>query len=101
MASSDFFAHSIIILCFLFSVQLSGNSLKKTFFKKGCQNWVSIFCVLRRCFESSFFEIDKHYKHRGFRACLCFLLSKEKNKDKNDNWNFRVWVFGGPKMAAS
>ena len=63
-----FLAHTVVILCFFFCAQLSGNYPKIAFFKKRVQKLgFSIFCVLSLKFEiSPFLGLLKHYKNRGF-----------------------------------
>ena len=89
------FLCSAIIVRFLMCpiiCQFSENNLfsKKRVQKLGFAN----FTILSSFFEISLFlGLLKHYKNRGFSR-------EEKNPQKNDNWNFRIWFFC-PKMAVS
>ena len=78
-----FFAHPVIILCFLLCPiiwQFSKNSL---FQKKGAKIWFFNFQCLSLNFEVLFFcWFAKNYKNRGFSNFLCVLLLKEKKTGK-------------------
>ena len=90
-----FLAHTVIILCFFLCPiiwQLSKNSLFQKRVQKMC---FSNFCVLSQFLENSLFlGLLKHYKNRGFSRFLCFFVfEREKRQEKNDNWNFWIWIF--------
>ena len=85
-----FFAHSVIILCFL-PVMMQFLINYHFFTKKGCKNWV--FQVSVFWFEF-FLTLLKHNKTRGFKTFLCSWLLNEKKRTKNDNWNFWIGIFG-------
>ena len=43
----------------------------------------------------SFLGLLKHYKNRCFSKFVSFflLLKEKKTGKKDDNWNFRIWIF--------
>ena len=88
-----FGAQLSVCVLFLFPVifQFSKNSL---FQKRGAKIGFSNFQCFKLIFwKFSFLGLLKHYKNRGFSKFGFFVVEREENRQKNDNWNLWILVF--------
>ena len=88
------------VCVFLFSVilQFSKNNL---FQKRGAKiGFFNSQCFKLFFWKFSFLGLLKHYKIGVSAIFGFFVVEREENRQKNDNWNLWIWFFG-PKMAVS